>query len=258
MNIFDAIEIFAGLVAFILMAVVFLGILWTEPGTISVGGVRFQGYMVLFAVGYAVVVSAAMMLIGSPLIAWIGLKNVTEAGLRQELAHVKVNAGTIATNGQEVEEKLTLRLGFRIVVWATRGVIDRLSHLTALVNTNTVIAPIVPLLLVGPNYLNGSITLGSLVQTAAAFVQVQLVLNWLVDAYARIAEWLASSRRVVGLWTALDALDFANASPPWPALSLQPIPDGVLDELRIVGIRQGITGSMTPDAGNRTQLGIPQ
>ena len=44
-------------------------------------------------------------------------------------------------------------------------------------------------------------------QTSAAFVQVQLALNWLVDNYIRIAEWLASVRRVVGLWGALDELD---------------------------------------------------
>ena len=244
------IDFACGIINSILMAVVFLGILWTAPGTISIGGVQFQGYMVLFAVGYAVVVSGAMMLIGSPLIACIGLKNVTEAGLRQELAHVRVNAETIATNGLEDEEKLNLRLGFRKVVWATRGVIDQLSRLTVLVNTNNVIAPIVPLLLVGPNYLNGSITLGSLVQTAAAFVQVQVALNWLVDNYARIAEWLASSRRVVGLWSALDALDLAEiaaATSAESSLSPEPVLDGVLDELRILGIRQEIT----PTAADR-------
>ena len=39
-------------------------------------------------------------------------------------------------------------------------------------------------------------------QTAAAFVQVQVALNWLFDNYPRIAEWLASAGRVTALWTA--------------------------------------------------------
>lgn len=193
----------------ILKAAVFLGVLWSAAGTIVIGGVRFQGYMVLVAVGYAVVMSGIMMLLGRPLVACIGVKNATEAGLRQNFARVRENAESIATNGAETEEILTLRLGFGRVVSASRGVIDQLSRLTALITTNSVIAPIVPLLLVGPNYLNGSITLGALIQTAAAFVQVQAALNWLLDNYARIAEWLASARRVVGLWTAFDALDTA-------------------------------------------------
>ena len=44
-------------------------------------------------------------------------------------------------------------------------------------------------------------------QTAAAFAQVQVALNWLFDNYPRIAEWLASAGRVTGLWTAFTQLD---------------------------------------------------
>jgi putative ATP-binding cassette transporter len=196
-----------GIVNAALMAVVFLGILWSAAGNVTIMGVQFQGYMVLVAIGYAVIMSGTMMLLGHPLIAYIGVKNATEAGLRQNFARVGENATSIVTNGEVDEEILTLRLRFRKVVWASRNVIDQLSRLTALANTSTVIAPVLPLLLVGPNYLNGSITLGALIQTAAAFVQVQAALNWLMDNYARIAEWMASSRRVVGLWTALDALE---------------------------------------------------
>ena len=52
-------------------------------------------------------------------------------------------------------------------------------------------------------------TLGSLMQTSAAFIQVQLALNWLVENYIRIAEWLASVSRVVGLRGALQDLDIS-------------------------------------------------
>ena len=51
------------------------------------------------------------------------------------------------------------------------------------------------------------LTLGQLMQTAAAFAQVQVALNWLFDNYPRIAEWLASAGRVTGLWTAFTQLD---------------------------------------------------
>jgi vitamin B12/bleomycin/antimicrobial peptide transport system ATP-binding/permease protein len=50
-------------------------------------------------------------------------------------------------------------------------------------------------------------TLGQVMQAAAAFVQVQYAFNWIVDNYPKIAEWTASARRVSGLMVSLDHLD---------------------------------------------------
>jgi putative ATP-binding cassette transporter len=72
---------------------------------------------------------------------------------------------------------------------------------------NSVIAPVVPLLLVAPKYLNDELTLGEMMQVAMAFVQVQAALNWFVGNYVRLAEWYASVVRVVALEEALDSLD---------------------------------------------------
>ena len=163
--------------------------------------------MVIVAIGYSVLMSGSMMVFGRPLIARISEKNSAEAKLRQELGHVRENAESFAMIGGQGDDILVVHVSFNVVLKAWRGVITQLARTTLLINTNGVIAPVVPLLLVGPNYLNGTITLGALIQTAAAFVQVQVALNWLVDNYARIAEWLASAGRVVGLWTALAALD---------------------------------------------------
>jgi putative ATP-binding cassette transporter len=50
-------------------------------------------------------------------------------------------------------------------------------------------------------------TLGQVMQATAAFIQVQYAFNWIVDNYAKIAEWTASARRVSGLMISLDHLD---------------------------------------------------
>ena len=196
-----------GIINSVLIAVVFLGILWSAAGSFVFAGIAIPGYMVLVAILYSVAMSGSMMLFGQPLIARIGQKNSAEARLRHDLSRVRENAESIAMIGGEGDEILVVRAGFDIVVIAWRKVITQLARTTVLSNTNAVVAPVVPLLLAGPNYLNGTITLGALIQTAAAFVQVQVALNWLVDNYARIAEWLASVGRVIGLWTALAALD---------------------------------------------------
>jgi putative ATP-binding cassette transporter len=40
-------------------------------------------------------------------------------------------------------------------------------------------------------YLSGDLTLGQVTQLAAAFVEVQIAISWVVDNYNRVAEWYA-------------------------------------------------------------------
>jgi ABC-type uncharacterized transport system fused permease/ATPase subunit len=49
--------------------------------------------------------------------------------------------------------------------------------------------------------------LGEVVQVAAAFVMVQGALNWFVDNYQRLADWISSVNRVSSLLLALDRTD---------------------------------------------------
>ena len=53
-------------------------------------------------------------------------------------------------------------------------------------------------------------TLGAVMQAAAAFVQVQSAFNWLLDNYPRLAGWVASARRVGSLMVSIDHLEAAG------------------------------------------------
>ena len=44
-------------------------------------------------------------------------------------------------------------------------------------------------------------------QLAAAFIEVQIAISWVVDNYNRVAEWYASARRVMDIVDACDAID---------------------------------------------------
>jgi len=52
-------------------------------------------------------------------------------------------------------------------------------------------------------YLAGEIQLGGLMQTAQAFSSVQWALSWLIDNFPKVADWRASTDRVVHLHMAL-------------------------------------------------------
>ena len=59
-------------------------------------------------------------------------------------------------------------------------------------------------------------SLGAVMQAAAAFIQVQYAFNWIVDNYPKIAEWTASARRVSNL-TSRSTVSNASAEPTAPS-----------------------------------------
>lgn len=196
-----------GLANAFLSSATFLGVLWAVGGALGVGGVTIPGFMVWAAILYALLTSAGMLLVGRPLVQRVEEKNAGEAGFRYELTRVRDSAENIALIGGDEEERA--RLGATLADVASRWikVVVQQARMTWISNGNAVLAPVIPLLLCAPKYLEGELTLGSLMQIAAAFTQVQIALNWLVENAIRIAEWAASAQRVVELTDALDRLD---------------------------------------------------
>jgi putative ATP-binding cassette transporter len=196
-----------GLSNAVLSAAAFFGVLWIVGGALQVGPVWVPGYMVVAAVIYAVLTSSAMILVGRPLIQGVERKNAAEAKLRYELTRVRESAENIALIGGDDDERERLRETFGELAGRWMRVIAKQAHMTWISNANSVLAPVVPLLLGAPKYLAGDLTLGELMQIATAFTQAQIALNWLIDNAIRLAETLASAQRVVELTDALDDLD---------------------------------------------------
>ena len=214
-----------GIANAVLTAAVFFSVLWSASGSATFFGWRIPGFMVYAAIIYSIVMSASMMLFGRALINRIEQRNRTEAQLRYEMGRVRENAESIAMVGGADDEVKGLRATMQLVTTAWTQVVSRQAWLTWLMGGNGVMAPVLPLLLAAPNYLSGEITLGELTQSAAAFVQVQVALNWLVDNYSRIAEWLASAGRVTGLWTAFSDLDASVGIVDSERITIEDSPD---------------------------------
>jgi vitamin B12/bleomycin/antimicrobial peptide transport system ATP-binding/permease protein len=196
-----------GLANAVLSAAAFFGVLWVVAGALHAGPVTIPGYMVFAAMIYAGLTSSAMVLVGRPLIRDVERKNAAEAKLRYELTRVRESAENIALIGGDDDERERLDETFGELATRWMRVITRQAHMTWVSNGNSVLAPVVPLLLGAPKYLAGELSLGELMQIATAFTQVQIALNWLIDNAIRLAETLASAQRVVELTAALDNLD---------------------------------------------------
>lgn len=196
-----------GLTNAVLAAAAFFGVLWVVGGALTIGPVTVPGYMVFAAALYAAITSSAMVLVGRPLIQGVERKNAAEAKLRYELTRVRESAENIALIGGDDDERERLRETFAELAQRWVRVIAKQAHMTWISNGNSVLAPVVPLLIGAPKYLSGDLSLGELMQVATAFTQAQIALNWLIDNAIRLAETLASAQRVVELTDALDNLD---------------------------------------------------
>jgi putative ATP-binding cassette transporter len=188
--------------------------LWTIGGTLefSVGTYRvvIPGFLVVAAVIYSALASGAMVLIGRGFVPVSEGKNQSEAEYRYLLTRLRENGESIALLGGEDEERSCLSQGLMKVLRSWRNVCIQTIKTTLVSQTSGYIAPVLPVMLCAPKFLDGSMSLGQVMQAASAFTIVQAAFNWLVDNYPRLADWTASARRVSTLMLSLDSLERAE------------------------------------------------
>lgn len=200
-----------GLLSAVITLVTFIGILWSIGGSLSVGSgesrITIPAYLVLSAILYGLVVSGLMLWFGRRLPKRYEERNAAEARFRYGLMRLRDSADAIAIGGGQASERRALDATYHNLALRWLAVIRERARLTWITNGSGVLVPVVPLLLAAPKYLSGELTLGGVMQVAAAFVQVQIAFNWVLENYMRIAEWLASARRVNDLARAVEALE---------------------------------------------------
>jgi putative ATP-binding cassette transporter len=197
-----------------LSAMTFIVVLWTIGGSLTVplGGssVTIPGFLVVGAILYAVIASGSMLLIGRRFVRVAESKNQAEAEYRYGLTRVRENGESIALIRGEAEERAGLDASLRNVLWRWRQVCFQTMRTTIVYQGSGIIAPVFPVILCAPKFLDGSMTLGQIMQAASAFVIVQQAFSWLVENYPKFADWTASARRVASLLLSLDQLDQAE------------------------------------------------
>lgn len=201
------IDLVTGLLSSVLTAVTFVVVLWTVGGAIAIGpsrlGLELPGYLVFASIAYAMLTTGAMVLVGRRMAHVIERKNQAESELKFAVARLRTAPGN-ATGGGAQAGPVTFALDEVIRNW--RLLCGQHVRTTLVSSGNTLLAPIIGLILSVPKYIDGSLSLGEVTQAAAAFAAVQIAFNWLVDNYPRLAEWASSASRVGVLLLAVDQL----------------------------------------------------
>ena len=194
----------------------FVAILWglSGPLTVSLGGssIILPGYMVWAALAYAIVGTWLTDRIGRPLVRLNFDQQRFEADFRFGLVRFRENTEGVALYRGEADELRGFRQRFEAVVRNWWGIMRQQKRLTWFTAGYAQAATIFPFVVAAPRYFRGEIPLGALVQTAAAFGQVQDSLSFIVSSYTDIAEWRSVVERLAGFDHALASLASAAST----------------------------------------------
>jgi putative ATP-binding cassette transporter len=208
------VDFVAGVTSAFLSAATFIVVLWTIGGalTVTLAGstITVPGFLVIAAVLYAAIASGSIMTIGRSFVQVSEDKNQAEAEYRYALTRVRENGESIALLGGEEEERDGIDKTFTKVLQQWARLAGQHMRTTLVSQGSSLIAPVVPLLLCAPKFLDGSMSLGQVMQAASAFTIVQTAFGWLVDNYPRLADWNACARRIASLMMSLDGLERAE------------------------------------------------
>ena len=211
------VDFVTGFITSVLSAATFFIVLWSVGGSLALpfaGGIVVPGFMLWAALIYAAIANGAMLLIGRRFVRTTQAKNQAEAEYRYSLARVRENAECIALLRGAQAERAGIDKSFGRLLARWTDLVGQQMRAVIVSQGHAQLVGVVPLLLCTPRFLDGSMSLGQMMQIASAFGIVQGAMSWLVDNYPRIAEWMASVRRVATLLVAIDGLETLEAARP--------------------------------------------
>lgn len=198
----SSLELSLGLVSAIATIFAFIYILWKLSGVITVplgslGTFHVAGYLVWVCILYASIGTLLTFKIGRPLVPLNFEQQRREANFRYAAVDLRTHAENVALYRGETHQKTVLNNLLDRVLDNWYMIILRSKLLLWFTAGYNQIAVLVPIVVVLPNYFNKVFKLGGWMQALAAFGRVQDSFSFIVNSYARIAEWQAVMQRLV-------------------------------------------------------------
>src|SRR6476469_1390937 len=171
------VDFLAGVTSALLSAVTFIVVLWSIGGALTVtlgaSSVTIPGFLVIAAMLYAGIASGSILVIGRQFVQVSEDKNQAEAEFRYTLTRVRENGESIALLGGEAAARDGIDKNFTNVLRQWSQLARQHMRTTLVSQGSSLIAPVIPLLLCAPKFLDGSMSLGQVMQAASAFTIVQ-------------------------------------------------------------------------------------
>lgn len=199
-----------GLFQQIVMLGSFLGILWALSGTLSIPlgsyTLSIPGYMCWGAFLYAAIGSLLSFYFGRNLIQLKYENEKREANYRYSLVRFRENVEGIALYKGENQEKNILKSRFGAILENYYNIIRRMIIMNSWSSFYEQFRHLFPFLLIAPRYFIKAMTLGDVIQAMSAFNQVSFSLSFIVENFAAIASWRATTNRLLEFKMNLDTV----------------------------------------------------
>ena len=149
------------------------------------------GSLVWIALAFSVAATVGTHLIGRTLIGLNFNKQRFGAEFRFALVRLRENSEQVAMLRGETAERALLSGRFASIVQNWHAIMHRQKMLTFFTSGYNQFAVILPYALLARPFFSGQVALGTVMQTAGAFGQVQTSFSFFVNSYASLAEWKA-------------------------------------------------------------------
>ena len=187
--LFDFIDSFGSLGAYMV-------ILWNLSDSYKVFDIYIPGIMLWLAIGFVLIGTWSVHLIGKPLIDLERRTQHCEADYRASLLRIREKAKEIASYDGEIVENQNIQSRFTTVFSVWIKMLLKRRQLNYFHFGYSQISSVVPYLIAAPKYFSGAFQMGELMQTANAFNSVRVSLSWFIINYSTLTEWKATVDRL--------------------------------------------------------------
>ena len=191
---------------------IFSAILWRNSGTIDIDLGRYghhevQGYLFFIAIGWAAVQTGLTHLAGHKIAGITVLQQKAEADYRFALAKARESAEQVALYEGDAVERSRFRQLFEPIRANWYQLLVQNMKLTFVNLSLGLFVSVVPFLASAPKIMSGEMSVGTMMQTSAAFATVLISLSWIALMYPQLVVFSAVIQRLVGLRIAAAADD---------------------------------------------------
>jgi putative ATP-binding cassette transporter len=200
---FETIDLVCGLIYTLASVASFSVVLISISGNASFLGLTIPAYMFWAAILYALLGTYISQKIGFKLVSLSNKQQRSEADLRYYLIRFRNENGALQTDRARNSEKESISEKLDISLANMRRTIRVKMRLSLFTESYSQLSLIFSSLLAVPRFFSGSIMFGDVMQINSAFGNLCENLSWFTNAYHRLADWKATSDRLISFDGAL-------------------------------------------------------
>lgn len=155
--------------------------------------------------GYSLVGSVVVVLIGKALVKYNFLQMKSEADLRFGLAEARREAEAIAFYRAEQMAEMQARSRLKTVIDTLMNIMNVNRNLQLFTNCYNMMMPLIPAAIAAPMYFSGNVPFGAITQATMAFTIVFNGCTFLISQFGGISSFTAIINRLGSFQEALDA-----------------------------------------------------